>query len=219
MTAGTPPVRVRAYLHQGRLKAEWVGRLARHERCWAVGATWTRDPVDVAAFTFEPGDRLVEVFWRDRWLNIIRVAAPGGMLKGYYINLATPARLDPPRDAPGGCWALQYVDLILDAVVDPTGRWWWLDRAAFREFLAPPPGSRAARPPGLPEQAVAAGAPATVSRRDGEPGPDADLRAGARRAAGQLARALAAGALTFVETLAPWDELVTVLGLPRRVSG
>ncbi|MFS8640022.1 MAG: DUF402 domain-containing protein [Symbiobacteriaceae bacterium] len=217
MTAGTSPVRVRAYLHEGSLKAEWVGRLVHHERCWAVGATWTRGRVDVTAFLFEPGDRLVEVFWPDRWFNVIRAATPGGVLKGYYINLATPARLlAPPRDEAGGCWALEYVDLVLDAVVDPGGRWWWLDREAFRAFLGRPPAGVALEAGAAPARGMAAG----ESLGDPQPrrcrvaGEAGDARTGARLAAGSLARALVGGALAVVTAMAPWDELVAALGWP-----
>lgn len=224
MTAGTLPVRVRAYLHQGSLKAEWVGRLVRHQRCWAVGATWTRGRVDVTAFSFEPGDRLVEVFWPDRWLNVIRAATPDGVLKGYYINLATPARLAPPRDEAGGCWALEYVDLVLDAVIHPGGRWWWLDREAFRAFLVRPPAGAALVPGAGPAGGGAAGEPISKpqlrrSRAAGEAGDAGDARRGARQAAGRLARVLTGGALAFVTTMAPWDELVAALGWPRSPAG
>lgn len=135
-------VTVRAYLPDGRLKAAWEGRLLARSGVWAVLAVWNRPPVDVGALQFHPGDRLIEVFWADRWWNVMRVAAPSGHLRGYYINLATPVR-SRPSSGPRGGWELAYVDGALDAVITPGGRWQWLDRDAFRGLVGMEAGAAA----------------------------------------------------------------------------
>ena len=188
--AGGPhPATVRAFLPDGRLKATWQGRLLAGPGWWALAADWSRPAADVEAFRFEPGDRLIEVFWPDRWYNVIRVAAPGGGLKGYYLNVASPARLRRAR-RPDGPWELVYTDGVLDAVVVPGGRWWWLDRQDFRRLLA------------LDASAQGRTGPA------GHGAPDPCQWAAAAR---RLGRQLASGAGRFVQQLVPWDELVRVL--------
>lgn len=248
-------MRVEAWLASGRLKAAWEGTMLRGPGWWAIAAVWSRGPVAAGPLTFAPGDRLLEIYWADRWYNVFRVGTPapgpaaGGQgdgrgggwwgerplgparqrVKGYYLNLSTPARLleDPPapgaeaRTWPGGHPAegagpgagrptpdagkarLVYVDGVLDAVVLPDGRWQWLDRDEFRQLVQGGGPFGADPAPGAGTTAEGMG-PASV--------PPALPGAGAWvRAARRLAQDLAAGAGPLVANLVPWDDLERVL--------
>ncbi|QIA26883.1 DUF402 domain-containing protein [Thermaerobacter sp. PB12/4term] len=265
-------MRVEAWLATGRLKATWDGMLAAGPGWWAVAALWSRGPVAAGPLTFAPGDRLLEIYWAERWYNVFRVLAPpappapgpreghqaggqgragegeadaageepgasgrlpgqaggphpragsrvwrpaGYRLKGYYVNLSTPARMLEEDGLPRGREAeaaapqatrpvrLAYVDGVLDAVVLPDGSWQWLDQAEFRRMV-----QGAGRGSGIAGPAAAdrvpegerAGAPLPL------PGP-----AAWRQAARHLAAGLAAGAGPFVENLVPWDDLERML--------
>jgi predicted RNA-binding protein associated with RNAse of E/G family len=59
---------------------------------------------------FEPGDVFTEHYWRDRWYSVKEVRAPDGALKGWYCDVARPA-----RTLPG---SLVSEDLDLDLWVD-----------------------------------------------------------------------------------------------------
>ncbi|HEY8551944.1 MAG TPA: DUF402 domain-containing protein, partial [Thermaerobacter sp.] len=222
-------VEVEARLATGGLKATWQGVMLEGPGWWCVAAVWTRRTTRAGPLTFAPGDRLLEVYWTDRWYNVFRVAAPppaGGPrsgargLKGYYVNLSTPARLADAGAAVGrnpsagaGRPRLVYVDGVLDAVVLPDGRWRWLDRAEFRRLVGlggRDPGAQAAGPAApRPGGRQIAGGPA------GRPGAgraeDAVDPAAWIAAARRLAVRLAADAEAFVAGLVPWDDLERAL--------
>jgi hypothetical protein len=50
-------------------------------------------PRDVGFATFEPGDDFTEHYWRDRWYAVKEVRAASGDLKGWYTDIARPARV------------------------------------------------------------------------------------------------------------------------------
>lgn len=58
-----------------------------------VRAPWAEDGVrDLGFARFEPGDIFTEHYWRDRWYSIKEVRAGGGLLKGWYCDVARPVR-------------------------------------------------------------------------------------------------------------------------------
>jgi protein associated with RNAse G/E len=70
----------------------------------------------------------VETFYADRWYNVFEIHdGQTGELKGWYCNLARPARLEGSD--------LTQEDLALDLVVYPDGRMEVHDREEF-EALA-----------------------------------------------------------------------------------
>jgi uncharacterized protein len=73
-------------------------------------ARWTRPPLALGYTTFETGDRFHEWFFTDRWYNIFAVAGEDGRHKGWYCNIAEPARIE------GG--TVSSRDLLLDLWVD-----------------------------------------------------------------------------------------------------
>ncbi|HEX6989688.1 MAG TPA: NUDIX domain-containing protein [Bacillota bacterium] len=65
---------------------------------------------------FVPGDVLIERYDQDRWFNVFAVwDGRTGQLRGFYVNLSTPARV---REVNGRI-DLSYTDLGLDVVITP----------------------------------------------------------------------------------------------------
>jgi hypothetical protein len=104
---------------------QYTGRfLSRMPTEWKLEATFGRDRVRVGELRIVAGDRFVETFYSDRWYNVFEIHdGQTDELKGWYCNLARPARLDG-RD-------LSQEDLALDLVVYSDGRMEVHDRAEF----------------------------------------------------------------------------------------
>lgn len=88
--------------------------LRRDAASLVVRTAWPGDPLDLGLFRLEPGDRLDEHFYADRWYNIFTLYGADGRLKGWYCNVARPAVI-----------AHDYVeseDLELDLIVGLDGR-------------------------------------------------------------------------------------------------
>ncbi len=108
-------------------------------------APWAGPPVrDFGFVRFETGDVFTEHYWRDRWYSVKEVRAGDGALKGWYCDMARPARI---ADA-----VVTSVDLELDL-------WVCADRSRVlrldeEEFLAS----------GLPQDDPAAAAAARSAR-------------------------------------------------------
>ena len=68
-----------------------------------------------------------EFFWADRWYNVFRFHEPAGDLKCYYCNIILPPEL---KDT-----TLDYVDLDLDILVWPNGKYQVLDEPEFEENI------------------------------------------------------------------------------------
>jgi protein associated with RNAse G/E len=64
-----------------------------------------------------------EYFWPDRWYNIFRFLEPNGSLRNYYCNVAMPPTFENG--------VLDYVDLDVDILVWPGGRYEVIDRDDF----------------------------------------------------------------------------------------
>ncbi|MGO8950226.1 MAG: DUF402 domain-containing protein [Ktedonobacterales bacterium] len=73
-------------------------------------ARWTSPGLELGYTSFETGDRFCEWFFTDHWYNIFAVASPSGELKGWYCNIAEPARIDER--------SVTSLDLQLDLWVD-----------------------------------------------------------------------------------------------------
>lgn len=97
--------------HEGREVWRYRGReLRRTESTLVLEATFDREAARLGPLTIEPGDRLVETFHADRWFNVFAVHdGQGGALKGWYVNIARPARIEADH--------VYQEDLALDLVV------------------------------------------------------------------------------------------------------
>jgi len=69
---------------------------------------------DLGFVRFEPGDVFTEHYWRDRWYSIKEVRDQGGIVKGWYCDVARPVRVDDGL--------LVSEDLDLDLWVSADGR-------------------------------------------------------------------------------------------------
>jgi len=102
-------------------------------------AFFTRyDRLDLGYTVFERGDRFIEHFYADRWYNVFEVRAAGSdALRGWYCNIARPARLAEGEVA--------QVDLALDVWVNPDGSALVLDEAEFAALALSPEEAASAR--------------------------------------------------------------------------
>src|SRR5579884_1942524 len=86
-------------------------------------AYWTRAAKDPGYTRFEPGDSFIEYYYVKRWFNIFDIASPDGIRKGWYCNIAEPAKIYDDH--------IEQIDLILDVWVTPRGETLILDEEEF----------------------------------------------------------------------------------------
>jgi len=95
--------------------------------CFADGvvveAEWTLPDHDLGYARFETGDRFMEYYYGRRWFNIFAVASKEGRGKGWYCNVAEPARISGDT--------ITQVDLYLDVWVNLAGEAHVLDEDEF----------------------------------------------------------------------------------------
>ncbi|GCF07929.1 DUF402 domain-containing protein [Dictyobacter arantiisoli] len=108
----------------GREKVRYTGDIIhRSPHGVVVQANWTMTERDLGYTRFEPGDRFIEYYYTNRWFNIFDIACPDGVRKGWYCNIAEPARILATH--------IEQVDLFLDVWVDPRGNPLILDEDEF----------------------------------------------------------------------------------------
>ena len=73
----------------------------------------------------EAGTISRETFYVNRWYNYFRFQQPDGSLRNYYINICMPPVICERT--------VDYVDLDIDLIVWPDGRWQTLDLEEFDE--------------------------------------------------------------------------------------
>ena len=76
-----------------------------------IRAEWDRAALHLGYVTFEPGDVFFEHYYRERWYTVFELRGEGGRLKGWYCNIARPARFDGET--------VTSEDLELDLFVSP----------------------------------------------------------------------------------------------------
>lgn len=124
----------------GREVWAYPTRLLARGRSWVrVEGVFDRNDVVLHDWVVRRGDRMVELFFDDRWYNVFAVHdGPAGGLKGWYCNITRPARLEPAD--------VYAEDLALDLVVYPDGRSLVLDEDEFARLpLSAEERSRARR--------------------------------------------------------------------------
>jgi len=98
----------------GAVAARYRGTLLPGRPGWIViEAEWQLGTVVAGPICFEPGDRLIEYFSVVEPVNAFALYARGGPFKGWYANVACPARFIDG--------VLYWQDLYIDVVVDATG--------------------------------------------------------------------------------------------------
>lgn len=87
---------IRVHLLKPRkgLTVQYQGQvLLRAPTSIVIRTTWNMPVTDVGTLCFAPGDILVEYFYSDRWYAIFDLRRPNGERKGWYCNIARPARI------------------------------------------------------------------------------------------------------------------------------
>jgi predicted RNA-binding protein associated with RNAse of E/G family len=109
---------------QGQEQLRYHGEIIeQHQHGVVIQATWDRQSYDLGYTRFETGDRFTEYYYTDRWYNIFEIATADGVRKGWYCNIAEPARIENDT--------IKQVDLFLDVWVDPDGQPLLLDEDEF----------------------------------------------------------------------------------------
>lgn len=110
---------------QGREVWRYAGRvLARGALSLTLEAVFDHDDEEFFGLRLQRGDRFVETYYTDRWYNVFAIHdGDQGGLKGWYCNIARPARIEAND--------LFAEDLALDLIVDRRGKWWVADEAEF----------------------------------------------------------------------------------------
>jgi predicted RNA-binding protein associated with RNAse of E/G family len=111
--------------HTGRTKFTYTGELEyRDTDSEVVRCRWDKLPaVAVGLLSIEPGDVLLEYYYRHHWFNIFALYTAQGELKGWYCNIAETVEM--------GESLVRWRDLALDLVVLPDGRAMLLDEDEF----------------------------------------------------------------------------------------
>jgi len=103
-----------------------------------VEAFFDRELVGVGLLNLARGDRFLEQYYFDRYYNVFSIfEGKSGPIKGWYCNIARPARLQHGR--------LCAEDLALDYLVLPDGRMQLLDEDEFLALALNARDRRAAR--------------------------------------------------------------------------
>ena len=89
--------------------------LAHHQDSWLlVQAKWTNRRIELGGLSFCPGDEILEWFSPRHAFNAFAIFSPQDRFtfKGWYANVAYPARLDATADPPLLFWHDLYLDLV-----------------------------------------------------------------------------------------------------------
>ncbi len=123
----------------GREVFRYSGVFQREGAGWLqLEARFNRQGFDFHGVPFRMGDRFVELFYTDRWYNILEMHdVDDDRLKGWYCNVTKPA------EVVGG--EVRYVDLALDLLVYPDGRQLALDEDEFEALGLDEADARMAR--------------------------------------------------------------------------
>jgi uncharacterized protein len=109
---------------RGRAITSYQGEIIRQTSDEIVlQAYWTRPAKDLGYTCFESGDCFIEYYYVKRWFNIFDIASPDGIRKGWYCNVAEPAKVYDDH--------IEQIDLILDVWVNPRGETLILDEDEF----------------------------------------------------------------------------------------
>jgi len=96
-----------------------------------IEAFFNLDQISFHGLTLRRNDRSIERFYDDRWYNIFEIhAREDDNLKAWYANVAVPAEFTPNQVA--------YIDLALDLLVFPDGKYLILDQDEFEELRLNP---------------------------------------------------------------------------------
>ncbi len=121
-------MRVHKCNHRGEHKYSYTGEVESHDANQIIiKAPWTFDEIATAYHSFSPGEVFTETFYFNRWHNVFEIAGVDQHLKGWYANIARPARLSGDD--------LEWDDLALDAWMSTDGQMLVLDEDEFEQLV------------------------------------------------------------------------------------
>ncbi len=107
-----------------KIRRSWDCELVeRNDPLIVLVGKFDRDVVHPGLGSIRQGTVSHEYFWLDRWYNIFRFHEPDGSFRNYYCNFAMPPILENG--------VLDYVDLDIDILVWPAGRYEVVDLDDF----------------------------------------------------------------------------------------
>src|SRR5437588_4518609 len=108
----------------GEAKVQYQGEIVEHTpHRVIIQAYWSRPTKNLGYTRFEPGDRFIEYYYSDRWFNIFDITDALEVRKGWYCNVAEPARIFEDR--------IEQIDLFIVVWVTPQGETLILDEDEF----------------------------------------------------------------------------------------
>ena len=118
------PVTINSLKYDQTIRRTWQVDLVDQDGSLLIFAGEFDSDVDHPDLGFIPrGTISHEYYWLDRWYNIFRFHEPDGSLRNYYCNVAMPPTFENG--------VLDYVDLDIDILVWPDGRYEVVDRDDF----------------------------------------------------------------------------------------
>lgn len=130
-------MRVHKCDHRGERRVSYDGDVLSHdgERI-TLRAIWTLPTRTLPYVTLEQGDVFIETFYTDRWYNLFEIRHRHGDLKGWYADVARPARITNDD--------IEWDDLALDIWMNPEGAMLILDEDEFETLARELPPNEAA---------------------------------------------------------------------------
>lgn len=114
------PQREETWRYEGRI-------LAEKDNSLLIEAYFNRADFTFHNIRLKENDRFIERYFSNRWYNIFEIHdREDDSIKGWYCNVTTPAEFSPGRIA--------YVDLALDLLAYPDGRYLVLDEDEFADL-------------------------------------------------------------------------------------
>jgi protein associated with RNAse G/E len=119
-------IRVNSRKYDGTIGRTWICEL--FEQCGSlivVRGVFDRDVEHPQLGHINHGTTSYEFYWLDRWFSIFRFFEPDGRFRNYYCNVNMPPTFMSS--------VIDYIDLDLDVIVWPDGRFVTIDRDEFEE--------------------------------------------------------------------------------------
>jgi len=101
--------------------------LEKNENSLLIEAFFNREDLLFNGITLKENDRFLERYYQDRWYNIFEIHdRDDDRIKGWYCNVTRPAVFQSD--------SIAYVDLALDLLVYPDGKYLILDEDEFESL-------------------------------------------------------------------------------------
>ena len=104
--------------------------LSQQPQTMLIEARFNRSTLRFHGITLQENDCFLERYYEDRWYNLFEIHdRHDDALKGWYCNVTTPAEFSDGKIA--------YIDLALDVLVYPDGKYLILDEDEFEALALP----------------------------------------------------------------------------------